>query len=75
MSTEIKESLDSPKSSSKAKSRTKNALKKGTKQTRNSTQGFDLGVAMKESIRDEDIERIMSVQKKRCLTFYIKTKI
>ena len=64
MSTETKESLDSPKSSLKAKNRTKIALKKGTKQTRNSTQCFDLGVAMKESIRDEDIKRIMSLQKK-----------
>ena len=64
MSTETKESFDSPKSSSKVKNRTKNALKKDTKQTMNSAQGFDFGVAMKESIRDEDIERIMSVQKK-----------
>jgi hypothetical protein len=73
MSPERKDSRGSPKSPSKAKSRGKDALRKSSSPTKSSspsptkssTRGFDLGLAIKESVKDEGIQRIMSVQNKR----------
>jgi hypothetical protein len=65
MSTKTKDNRDSPKSSSGAKSRGKDALESSLSLTRSSPQGFELGLAMAESMRNEDMQRIMSIQNKR----------
>jgi hypothetical protein len=66
MSKETNDSCDSPKSSSRAKGRGKEALGSGQNWTKNSTQqDFDLGLAMTESIRKEDVQRIIYIQNKR----------
>jgi hypothetical protein len=68
MSTKTKDNRDSPKSSSGAKSRGKDALESGLSLTRSSPaspQGFELGLAMAESMRNEDMQRILSIQNKR----------
>ena len=65
MSTKTKDNRDSPKSSSGAKSRGKDALESGLSMTRSSPQGFELGLAMAESMRNEDMQRILSIQNKR----------
>jgi hypothetical protein len=65
MSKETNDSCDSPKSSSRTKSRGKEALGSDQNWTKNSTQDFDLGLAMTESIRKEDVQRIIYIQNKR----------
>ena len=66
MSTKTKDNRDSPKSSSGAKSRGKDAfIESGLSLTRSSPQGFELGLAMAESMRNEDMQRIVSIQNKR----------
>jgi hypothetical protein len=65
MSTKTKDNRDSPKSSSGAKGRGKDTLESGLSLTRSSPQGFELGLAMAESMRNEDMQRILSIQNKR----------
>ena len=64
MSTKTKDSRDPPDGSSRTKKRVKEASTSGSNPTR-SLSGFDLGEAMTGSMRNENIQKIISIQNKR----------
>ena len=75
MSSETKDNLESPEGSSKVNSRAKSVLTSASHRTTAANMsGFGLGQGMSGSLKDEDIQRIISIQKKRyevyCVRFF-----
>ena len=65
MSTDTKDSRNSPGGSSRTKKRVKEPSLTSTSNSTRSLTGFDLGKEMTASMKNEDIKKIISIQNKR----------